>query len=67
MAWFNTRQGRPVVITGVLLALAWLFGRFEPQYAEWGYIATTLIGGWQFAIKAWRGALVGNPLSLIHI
>lgn len=64
VAWFNTRQGRPVVITGVLLALAWLFGRFEPQYAEWGYIAATLIGGWQFAIKAWRGALVGNPFSI---
>jgi Cd2+/Zn2+-exporting ATPase len=62
--WYKTRQGRPVVISGVLLALAWAFGFTLPQYAQWGYIAASLIGGWQFALKAYRGARVGNPFSI---
>lgn len=62
--WYNTRQGRPVAVTGVLLALAWLLGRLEPSYAQWGYALATFVGGWPFAVKAYRSALVGNPFSI---
>jgi Cd2+/Zn2+-exporting ATPase len=52
------------VVTGALLALAWGFGYLEPQLAQWGYVVATLVGGWQFAVKAVRGARVGNPFSI---
>ena len=62
--WYRTRSGKPVVLSGILLALAFIFGYIEPQFAQYGYIAATLIGGWQFAVKAYRGARVGNPWSI---
>jgi Zn2+/Cd2+-exporting ATPase len=62
--WYRTRQGKPVVLSGILLVLAFMFSYIAPQFAQYGYIAATLIGGWQFAVKAYRGARVGNPWSI---
>jgi Zn2+/Cd2+-exporting ATPase len=62
--WYRTRQGKPVVLSGILLALAFVFSYIAPPFAQYGYIAATLIGGWQFAVKAYRGARVGNPWSI---
>jgi Zn2+/Cd2+-exporting ATPase len=62
--WYQTRQGKPVVLSGILLVLAFVFSYIAPSFAQYGYIAATLIGGWQFAVKAYRGARVGNPWSI---
>jgi Zn2+/Cd2+-exporting ATPase len=62
--WYRTRQGKPVVLSGILLALAFVFSYIAPPFAQYGYIAATLIGGWQFAVKAYRSARVGNPWSI---
>jgi Zn2+/Cd2+-exporting ATPase len=62
--WYQTRQGKPVVLSGILLVLAFAFSYIAPPFAQYGYIAATLIGGWQFAVKAYRGARVGNPWSI---
>jgi Zn2+/Cd2+-exporting ATPase len=62
--WWNSRAGRPVLMSGVLLGLAYLFGLIEPQWAQWGYIAATVVGGAQFARAAYQGARVGHPFSI---
>ncbi len=62
--WYKTRQGKPVVLSGILLALAFVFSYIAPPFAQYGYIAATLIGGWQFAVKAYRSARVGNPWTI---
>ena len=59
-----TRAGRPVLLSGILLGLAYLFGQIEPQWGQWGYIAATVVGGGQFARAAYQGARVGNPFSI---
>jgi Zn2+/Cd2+-exporting ATPase len=62
--WYQTRQGKPVVLSGLLLVVAFMFSYIAPPFAQYGYIAATLIGGWQFSLKAYRGARVGNPWSI---
>ncbi len=63
-AWYNTKQGRLVVISGILLAAAYGFGFLEPQLANWGYIAATLLGTYPLALKAWAGIRFGDPFSI---
>jgi Cd2+/Zn2+-exporting ATPase len=63
-AWHATRQGRAVVATGALLALAWGFGQLEPQLSRWGYVAAILIGGGPFALKAYRAARKARPFTV---
>lgn len=62
--WYATGQGKLVVTSGVLLALAWLFGFVEPQFATWGFIAATLLGVWPLAKKAVASARFGDPFSI---
>jgi Zn2+/Cd2+-exporting ATPase len=63
-AWYNTKQGRLVFISGALLAAAYGFGFLEPQLATWGYIAATLLGTYPLALKAWAGIRFGDPFSI---
>ncbi|WP_102128165.1 heavy metal translocating P-type ATPase [Deinococcus planocerae] len=62
--WYATGQGRMVVTSGVLLALAWLLGFTEPGLATFGYVAATLIGVWPLARKAYASARLGDPFSI---
>jgi Zn2+/Cd2+-exporting ATPase len=62
--WYNTKQGRLVVLSGALLLLAFAFGFLEPQLATWGFIAATLIGTYPLALKAWAGIRFGEPFSI---
>ncbi len=62
--WWQTRSGRPVLVSGGLLVAAWLFGQLEPNLGTWGYILATTLGGWTFARKAYQGASVGNPWTI---
>lgn len=58
--WYNTRQGRDVIVTGLLLAAAFVLNFFAPQLSRWSYIAATLIGVWPLARKAGSSILLGN-------
>lgn len=62
--WHATGQGRLVLLSGGLLALAFLFGLVEPGRAVWGYAAATLVGTWPLARKAVAAARVGEPFSI---
>lgn len=62
--WYRTGQGKLVVSSGFVLAVAWLFGFIEPQFATFGYIAATLLGVWPLAKKAVASARLGDPFSI---
>jgi len=62
--WYRTGQGKLVVISGVLLALAYLFSFIAPPFSVYGYIAATIIGVWPLAKKAWASARFGDPFSI---
>jgi len=62
--WHATRQGRGVLLSGALLAVAFASGFLEPRLAHWGYVAATLIGVWPLAHKAWAGVRLGNPFGI---
>ena len=63
-AWYATGQGRLVVTSGVLLAVAWLLSFTLPQFATYGFIAATLLGVWPLAKKAVASARLGDPFSI---
>jgi Cd2+/Zn2+-exporting ATPase len=62
--WYTTGQGKLVVTTGVLLAVAWLLSFTLPQFADYGFIAATLLGVWPLAKKAVASARLGDPFSI---
>ena len=62
--WYATRQGQLVLLTGGLAGAAWIFSRFEPQFADWGYIAATAIGTYGLAKRAFAAARFGNPWTI---
>jgi len=62
--WYTTRQGQLVLLTGGLAGAAWIFSRFEPQFADWGYIAATAIGTYGLAKRAFAAARFGNPWTI---
>ena len=64
IAWFNTRQGRLVVSSGVLLVIAYVLGFVAPQITVYGYIAATLIGVYPLAKKAFASMRVGDFFSI---
>lgn len=62
--WYETAQGRLVLTSGLLLALAWLFGRLAPELAAWGFGAATLLGVWPLTRRAWASLRLGDPFSI---
>ncbi|WP_420593895.1 heavy metal translocating P-type ATPase [Deinococcus sp.] len=62
--WYATRQGRLVLLSGVLLLLAWLFGFAWPQAAVSGYVAAAALGVWPLARQAYASARLGDVFSI---
>ena len=62
--WYAGRQGKLVIFSGVLLALAWGFGFIEPGLSVYGYIAATVLGVWPLSRQAWASARLGDPFSI---
>ncbi|MDV6374050.1 heavy metal translocating P-type ATPase [Deinococcus arenicola] len=62
--WYAGKQGKLVIFSGVLLALAWGFGFIEPGLSVYGYIAATVLGVWPLARQAWASARLGDPFSI---
>ena len=63
-AWYATRQAQLVMLTGGLAGAAWMFSRFEPQIATWGFIVATIIGTYPLARRAFAAARFGNPWTI---
>ncbi|GGL99471.1 heavy metal translocating P-type ATPase [Deinococcus aerophilus] len=62
--WYAGKQGRLVILSGVLLVLAWGLGFAAPQYAVYGYVAATLLGVWPLLKQAVASARLGDPFSI---
>ncbi|QLG10787.1 cadmium-translocating P-type ATPase [Deinococcus sp. D7000] len=62
--WYRGKQGKLVIFSGVLLALAWGFGFIEPGLSVYGYVAATVLGVWPLAKQAWASARLGDPFSI---
>ncbi|QFP76746.1 heavy metal translocating P-type ATPase [Deinococcus sp. AJ005] len=62
--WYAGKQGKLVIFSGVLLALAWGFGFIEPGLSVYGYVAATILGVWPLAKQAWASARLGDPFSI---
>ncbi|CAM3448160.1 Lead, cadmium, zinc and mercury-transporting ATPase [Deinococcus saxicola] len=64
MPWYRGKQGKLVISSGILLALAWGFGFIEPRLSVYGYIAATVLGVWPLAKQAYASARLGDPFSI---
>ncbi|WP_407571697.1 heavy metal translocating P-type ATPase [Deinococcus altitudinis] len=62
--WYASGQGRLVVGSGVLLALAFVFSFVEPRFSVYGYVAATLLGTLPLLKKAVASARFGDPFSI---
>jgi Cd2+/Zn2+-exporting ATPase len=62
--WYSTNMGKHVLLVSTLLTAAFALSFINPEYAEWGYGLTTLLGVAPLARKAVAGARVGNPFSI---
>ncbi|GGR74284.1 ATPase [Deinococcus seoulensis] len=62
--WYAGKQGKLVIFSGILLALAWGFGFIEPRLSVYGYVAATVLGVWPLARQAWASARLGDPFSI---
>ncbi|MEF2277239.1 heavy metal translocating P-type ATPase [Deinococcus sp. YIM 134068] len=62
--WYAGAQGRLVLLTGALLAVAWGLSWAFPAVAVWGYVAATLVGVWPLARRALASARLGEPFSI---
>ena len=62
--WYASGQGKLVLVSGVLLALAFVFSFIEPRFSVYGYVAATLLGTWPLLKKAIASARFGDPFSI---
>ncbi|GBF04690.1 heavy metal translocating P-type ATPase [Deinococcus aerius] len=62
--WYQTGKGRNVLLTGALLALAFVFSLVAPGFAFWAYAAATAIGTWPLLRKAVASARLGEPFTI---
>lgn len=62
--WHQTGKGRNVLLTGALLALAFVFSLVAPGLAFWAYTAATVIGTWPLLRKAVASARLGEPFTI---
>ncbi|OOV12805.1 heavy metal translocating P-type ATPase [Deinococcus sp. LM3] len=63
-AWYRSAQGRLVLLSGTLLAAAWLLSLAAPQAAELGFVAVTLLAGAPLARRAVISARLGEVFSI---
>jgi Cd2+/Zn2+-exporting ATPase len=62
--WWQTAKGRLAVLTGVLLALAFLSQYVVPAASHWIYIGATAVGVLPVARRAFAAARAGMPFTI---
>jgi len=63
-AWWQTRKGRLVTVTGVLYALAWVAKLAFPDVSYWAFVVATLLGVAPVAMRAFQAARAGSPFTI---
>ncbi|MFC3166721.1 MULTISPECIES: heavy metal translocating P-type ATPase [Paracoccus] len=64
-SWFQTAKGRLVILTGLLLAVAWLFELLtSAETGYWAFLAACLIGVAPIAKRAYEAARMGQPFTI---
>ena len=61
--WYRTSQGFLVLLSGTLLALAFVLS-FVTPLATWAYVAAAVIGAAPLARKAFNAARLGDPFTI---
>ena len=64
MSWYQTGKGRLVLLTGTLLAGAWLASLAWPAGSYWLFVAACLIGVVPVARRAFAAAAAGVPFTI---
>jgi Cd2+/Zn2+-exporting ATPase len=62
--WWQTAKGQLVVLTGALLALAWIIKLAFPSAAYWAFAGATLVGLAPVARRAVAAARAGMPFTI---
>ncbi len=62
--WYRTAKGRLVLVSGALVALAFVFSFIEPQFSYWAYAAATVVAAVPVVRKAWGSARAGSPFDI---
>ncbi len=62
--WYRTAKGRLVLVSGALVALAFIFSFFAPHFSSWAYAAATVVAAVPVVRKAWGAARAGSPFDI---
>lgn len=63
--WFRTAKGGLVILTGLLLAVAWIFELLtSAETGYWAFMAACLIGVAPVAKRAFEAARMGQPFTI---
>lgn len=62
--WYQTGKGRLVLVTGALLAAAWIVGTVRHDIAYWAFLVACLIGVAPVARRALAAARAGIPFTI---
>ncbi len=63
-SWWQSPKGRLVIVSGVLLALAWGLKFAWPALGSWPFIAATVVGLVPVIQRAWQALKMGNPFTI---
>jgi Cd2+/Zn2+-exporting ATPase len=65
LPWYNTGKGRLVLVSGLLLAAAWIVDHsVSAQFGNWAFIAACLIGLVPVARRAFAALRLGQPFTI---
>ena len=62
--WWKTPKGRLVLVSGVLLALAWALKFAWPALGTWPFVAATVVGLVPIVQRAGQALKMGNPFTI---
>jgi Cd2+/Zn2+-exporting ATPase len=63
--WYETGKGRLVLLTGGLLAVAWIIEFFlSAEIGSWAFVLACLIGVAPVAKRAWAALRMGQPFTI---
>ncbi|OJA05389.1 heavy metal translocating P-type ATPase [Halomonas sp. QHL1] len=62
--WWQSPKGRLVIVSGVLLTLAWGLKFAWPALGSWPFIAATVVGLVPVIQRAWQALKMGNPFTI---
>ena len=62
--WWQTRKGRQVIGTGLLMGAAWATSLIYPVYGSWIFTVAIIVGVLPFLRKAIAHARMGTPFSI---